>query len=296
MARIIKHFDEILDILDNIKGGQFVTIGYISVVKNWQNTPKKNNVKTGKVSNRNDYNKLSDIVGGERPNHEQIQGFIKITRYTGLNYLNETSFKKQSDIYKAKRDVIYKEFNISNILAKQTGQDSQKGNWGAQDSTHSVYTNADNSKKYSRQNVVNAKKDNVYYTIDENGNIIDIIKPSSIKPYLKSYGIPYEQALRKSGMGDIYVNDYVKKMTEINRRFMINTFSIDNVLYILATVNGEKILYINDQIKPMISSKIQVDVNQLLDMVKEELSGKMFETKLKRLIRNLTEQTIHNII
>lgn len=296
MARIIKHFDEILDILDNIKGGQFITISYISAVSNWQNMPKKKNIKTGKISNKNDYNQLSDIVGGERPNQEQIQGFIKITRYTGLNYLSETAFKKQSDIYKTKRDDIYKEFNVSNILNKQTGQNSAKGKWGVQDDTHNVYSHADNDKKYSRQNVANAKKDTVYYTVDEDGNIVGAISPSSIKPYLKSYGIPYEQALRKSGVTDERINDYVGRMAAINRSFMVNTFSTDNILYIFATVNGEKILYINDQIKPIISSKIKVDANQLLDMVKEELSGKMYETKLKYTIRKLTEQILHNII
>lgn len=317
MARIIKSFDKILDILDNIKGGQFVSIGYISAVKNWNNPPKKINPKTGK-GNRNDYSRLSDMVGAERPNGEEISGIIKITRYSGLNYVNNDTFAKQYDAYNTKRKEIYDKYRISDIADKPVGSDDTArkyqtrvdfGKHGKKIYDTNDIGNEKFGRTYTNQNVAKAKKDSVYYTVDTDGNIVDVINPSSLKGYLKKQGIPYEKTLREAGMGDKFVNDYVKQMEEINRDFVERTFITDNVLYISATVGKQPIIYINDRSKMGVTSKINVDPAQLEDMTREQYAqvlpegrlrtrsaarNTVSENRLRRIIRKIIFQTLNN--
>lgn len=123
-----------------------------------------------------------------------------------------------------------------------------------------VYSGSDKSKAnnfYTPQNTYGAKVKSTVYAVNQEGNIIQELTPEQIKPYLaKKREMDGVAALRKMEKSEEEIQDYIDKMTNLHMNY--KRFEGNSILYVVATVNGEKIIYINQNLMRNVEG---IDVN-----------------------------------
>lgn len=276
MARRIATANEFFDILSSIKAGQFATIGYVTSAN--LNIPqvKRKNPLTNRMKSYDDYETFGKDLG-----HDNIGGVIKLTSFN-LNWSNPDTISKAYAKYKEKLNAIKNDFGIP-VSDKRGGYQigQEYGDKGI-----SLY-GGDNDEKayhsYTNQNTYGAKKNSEYYLVDNDGSIVREVNKDELISYFKSNPeINGVAALRKIGADEQRINDFISQVKNLKMNYM--TFEASSILYMVATVNGEKIIYINDRLSESIKNikiqpsdfakiakeKYKEDLNMLNEMMKKE--------------------------
>lgn len=299
--RSVKNSNEFFDILDTIKGGAIVTIGYVSSAN--LNVPivKRKNPLTNRMKGYNDYSVFKDEVEGE------IGALVKITSYN-FNYRNRKSVRDEYyNRIKPETNAIRQEFGLPEVGAKK----SYKQNIGYGNNGIEVYggKNADLSdNSYAPQNMFKPLHiSSKVYAVDNTGHIVKELSQASVQPYLKSKEIDGVSALRKMGADDEKIQSYIERIQDL--KFSYKNFESHSILYIVATVNGEKIIYLNDNLTRCVDG-IDINPQDFLAIAKERYkkdlahlqemmtrrNNMLKENNNKKQVIRLTESDLHRLI
>lgn len=237
--RQIKTSNEFFDILDRIGNGKFVTIGYVTGANLNVPTIKKRNPLTNRMKGYPDYSVFKSDEDGE------IGALVKITSYN-MQYLNRQTVGRKYGEYKDSANKIRGSFGIDPIGDKAG---YKKGtDWSPNGPELYNGSNEDlQSHSYNPQNLFGAKIKGTVYAVDTEGHIIKELPAEQIKPYLKAKReVDGVAALRKMGVEEEKIQDYISQIQ--NLKFSYKNFESNSILWIAATIDGEKIVYINDNL------------------------------------------------
>lgn len=165
------------------------------------------------------------------------------------------------------------------------------------------------SHSYNPQNIYGVKPKSIVYAVDKEGHIIKALSEDQVKPYLqKKREVDGVAALRKMEVEEERIEDYINQMN--NLKFKYINFESNSILWIAATINGEKIVYINDNLNRAVDEinirledfraiareRYQIDLNNLQEMARRNnirkirLTESELKTKIKESIQKvLTE-------
>lgn len=297
MARVIKSSNDFFDILDGLKNNDFVTIGYVTGANLDIPKIKKKNPETNRMKSYPDYSTF------KKEGYEgEIGALVKITTYN-FRYYNRKAVGQKYGEYKNSVNQIRSEFGIDPVQDRE----SYKAGTGWSDKAPEVYVGKREdlaSHSYNPQNMYGAKIEGVVYAVDTNGKIVRELQPEEVKPYLKAKREPDGvAALRKMGADEAKIKQFIDRIKEL--KFSYKNFESNSILWMCATVNGEKIIYINDSmnrvvdeinIRPEDFRKIARERYKLsLDMFTENKNDKNMKMKNKNIVR-MTESKLTQIV
>ena len=296
--RRVASSSEFFDILDKIGNGKFVTIGYVTGANLDVPTVSRRNPATNRMKKYPDYT----VFGGE----EEIGALVKITSYN-MRYLNRTTVGQKYGEFKTSANDIRTNFGIDPIADKTSYK--QGTNWSPNGPEIYNGQNADlQSHSYNPQNIFGVKPKGVVYAINKEGHIIKELSPEQVRPYLKAKReIDGVAALRKMGAEEERIQDYINQIN--NLKFKYINFESNSILWIAATINGEKIVYINDNLyravdgidinpqdfRAIARERYQIDLNDLQEMTKKTMNKNIFRLTEGDL-RKLVMESVKNIL
>jgi hypothetical protein len=241
MARRVASASEFFDILSSMKGGCFATIGYVTGANLAIPQVKRKNPDTGRMKNYDDY----ETFGKELGHDGEVGGIIKLTSYT-LNWSTPESLGKAYKKYKADANTIRSEFGLEPIQDRESYKSTQAyGDNGV--STYSGNNDALSLHSYTAQNIHNARIKGNYYLIGTDGMVMrEVNKDELVSYFKKASEMSGVAALRKMGATEERIQEYIDKMNGLGMSY--KNFEASSILYMVATVNGEKIVYINENL------------------------------------------------
>ena len=315
--RRIATIDEIIDIMSSIRGGSFVTICYMSSAKVGKTLTSKGididkfgeDLEQNRTEGDDEiYNTLSQYQkgGASRSNKFPFGGIVKMSRYQ-VNWQSEESYNKKYSQYADARDELLAKYgaSVTHRDSHDEKQDFGKGgvSVGATDNTR--------GKLYTHQNgatIQNAKSE--YFVVDKDGELLGSISPNAIEQIVAKSGDPDGVgALKKIGATDEQIREYTEELRKLN--FKVLKLMYNSVLFIIATVNGEKIFYINDKLERQVGSgnyivpinpqsfiqkanEIFQQSNRLQEIARYN-NNYIINENMKKVIR-LTESDLHRVI
>ena len=241
MVRRVANAQEFFDILSSMRGGCFATIGYVTGANLSIPQVKRRNPETNRMKGYDDY----ETFGRELGHDGEVGGIIKLTSYT-LNWSTPENIGKAYKKYKNDANAIRGEFGLEPIQDR----DSYKSTQAYGDNGVSTYSgnNADLAlHSYTAQNIHNARIKSMYYLVDMEGMVMREVNKNELVSYFKKLpevsGVP---ALRKMGADEERIKQYIERMNGLGMNYKV--FESSSILYMVATVNGEKIVYINENL------------------------------------------------
>jgi hypothetical protein len=301
--------DQILDILNDLdeKGNtRFVSFTYVKALpiytgkRTWRTDDVKNALdhyqgdKNSKwFQDITNYNDPAVKGTGRKPEDKNpLMNMLITQRYSGVQWLSKKTFNKlyttnaekkrnlrmsfggaiESDGYLGDNHNVRSDAGYGNIQQNQTGRLSHD---------------------FNMKGVKSPKCSN--YLVDENGKIVDEIDGNlastmQAKPKEKwnwDNGVPSRADYEfEKSMYDILADDpekliaYTKERAEIDKEFRAQTFLLDGILCICATVDGVPYYYINDSISSLSRGsnkpEMPVDSKALVKIAEDQL-GKTFQ-------------------
>lgn len=241
MARRVASANEFFDILSSMRGGCFATIGYVTGANLAIPQVKRKNPETGRMKGYDDYETFGKALGHDG----EVGGVIKLTSYT-LNWSTPENIGKAYNKYKNDANNIRTEFGLEPIQDRESYKSTQAyGDKGV-----SIYSGNNEElglHSYTSQNIHNARIKSMYYLIDTEGMVMREVDKNELVDYFKKKPeIPGVPALRKMGATEERIKEYIDKMNALGMSY--KNFEASSILYMVATVNGEKIVYINDNL------------------------------------------------
>lgn len=235
--RRIASSNEFFDMLDKMPNGKFVTIGYVTGANLDVPTIKKKNPLTNRMKGYLDYT----VFGGE----EEIGALVSITSYN-FKFLNRESVNKKYGEYKQSANAIRGNFGLDPIGDRE----SYKTGTSWSPNGPELYNGRNDDLKnhsYNPQNMYNVKPSSVVYAVNKEGHIIKALSKEQIVPYIKKKReVDGVAALRKMGVEEDRIQDYINQIS--NLKFKYKNFESNSILWIATTINGEKVVYINDNL------------------------------------------------
>lgn len=292
-VRKVKSSNEFFDILDKIGNGKFVSIGYVTSANLNVPTIKKKNPLTNRMKGYPDYTVFNGI--DKRP----IGALVKITLYN-FQYMNRKLVSKKYGEYKQAANAIRNEYGIDDMKSRTSYK--QKTSWSPNAPEIYVGNNEElRDHSYNPQNIYNANISSTVYTIGLDGKILNDVPQEQIVPYLKKKGeISGVSALRKMGAEEDKIQEYIKKMTDLKFKYV--NFESKSILWIAATVDGEKIIYINDDLQRAVDG-IDIRPEDFREIARKrykitlDMLGEMENREMRRKnVTRLTESDLHRII
>lgn len=268
--RSVKNPSEIFDILDQIGNNKFVSIGTVTNAKLKLPTTSIKNPKTNRMNKVPDMKAFGKAVGSS----EDIAAFVKITSYN-LRYTDAKAMGEKYKAWKEAANGIRQNFGLNPIATKEDGGYTQKMDYGK---GISVYGGDNEDKKgnfYTAQNTYGARIKSSVYTVNSEGHIIQELTDEQVKPYLAAKR-PMDgvAALRKLEKSEEEIEDYIKQMTDLKMQY--RNFEGNSILYVVATINGEKIIYINTQLMRNVDG-VDIDPQDFVTIAKAKYAESMKE-------------------
>ena len=261
MARRVSNASEFFDILSSMKGGVFATIGYVTGANLALPQVKRKNPLTNRMKGYDDYESFGKSIGYEG----DIKGIIKLTSYT-LNWSTPDSITKAYKKYKTSVNDINAEFGLEPI--KSRGDYKSKQDFGKNGVAIYSGDNEDlNGHSYTAQNINGARIKSMYYLINNDGRVTNELNKEQVVNFLKKRPeVTGVAALRKMGTSEERIQEYINKVTSLGMSY--KNFEASSILYMVATVNGEKIIYINDNLNHSVE-EVNVSTADLTSIAKE---------------------------
>lgn len=307
--RRIADINEMIDIISSIKGGVFVTLCYISSAKIGKTLSSKNidvnkfGQDLDKYRTKGDgqiYAKLKQYQskGASRSNQFPFGGIVKMTRYQ-FNWQSENNYRANYNKYADARNKLLAKYGAS-VIHKDSHDKKQAYGYGSVSVGSSDNTAG---RLYTHQNGATARNvQTEYYVVDKNGKMIGGVSPNAIEQILsKSENINGVSALRKIGASEAQIKQYIKELQKL--KFQVLKLMYDRILFIVATVNGEQIAFINDNLAHMLdngSQSFPIDPSSFISKARQMFNATKAELKeclqrTKQPIR-LSEQALHRIV
>lgn len=313
MERRIANMDEMIDKLSSISGGVFVSLCYINCAKIGKTLSGKgidiDQFGQDLDNNRTEgddeiYNGLKNYQqgGSSRKNKFPYGGIVKMSRYQ-FNWQTEDAYGKNFNKYATQRDALLAKYGAA--IQKREDKYDEKLNFGNGVSVGS--TDNTKHKLYTHQNgatIRNAKSE--YFVVDEDGELLGGISFNAIKQIVnQSKNIDGLNALKKIGATEEQIQEYIQDLKALN--FRVLKLMYDSILYIVCSVDGEKIVYINDNLAKQVGSGsyiVNINPQSFIDMANQlyrqdmtnlqesENRYNIFKTKINESVRNVLRSVL----
>jgi hypothetical protein len=266
-TRKLKSAEEAFDILDKIGNNKFVSIGYVTGV-NMETPIKRKNPATNRMKGYPDWEGLAQATGTEG----EISGLVKVTSYN-LRYNTTTAISKKYSEYKSSVDDIRMKYGLPPMGNKSYTNTMDYGNgikgYAGDNTDLQGHT-------YSDQNTYNCTKKAFYYPIDANGHIIGKFNRNQVLNYIKnsSRSDSGVNALRKMNAEESTIDAYTKDIEALKMNYQ--RFEYSSILYVAATVDGQKIIYINDKLMRNVEG-IDINPQDFIAIAKERYAESLQE-------------------
>lgn len=230
--------ERIFDILDQIKKGDWITIGYVTSAD--LNVPKvqRRNPLTNRMKGYDDYS----VFGNE---NGEIAGLVKISAWNFRYYNRHDVSSRYYNEYKPSVNAIRGDYGLDPVADKEGyTQTMNYGKGGV--SVYGGGNEALQGHSYAPQNVANVKPRSTVYPIGQDGKILNFngLSQEQIIPYLKAAReVDGVSKLRKMEVEDEKIQEYIKRIKDLN--FSYKNFEQNSILWVAATVNGEALVYLN---------------------------------------------------
>ena len=290
--RVLKSSNEFFELMDQIGNGKFVTIGYVTGANLDVPKVKRKNPATNRMKGYPDYSVFS--AEGEN----EIGALVKISSYN-IRYLKRKTVGKKYGEYKDAANTIRGDFGLEPIADKEGYK--QSTNWSENGPELYSGSNTDlQSHSYNPQNIYGIRPKGIVYAVDTEGHIMKELSQEQIKPYLKAKReIDGVAALRRMGAEEERIKEFISKINELKFRYI--NFESNSILWIAATVNGEKIVYINDNLNRVVD-EININPADFIAIAKERYRDDLAELQEsyrrrtnKKVVR-LTESDLRGIV
>ena len=240
--RRIATADELFDILSSIKGGVKATIGYVTGAGLNLPEVKMRNPETNRMKGYHDYETFGREIGEEG----EVGGVVKLTSYT-LNWATPDSFNKAYGKYKTDFDILRQNFGLEPTQTREKNMSTQQyGDKGV-----TVYSGKNDDIRdhsYTRQNVHGALIKSVYYLINMEGKIVREMDKSELTNYFgPKRPVSGVAELQKMGTDEARIKEFISQHDML--KFRAQTFESKHILYIVATANGEPLLWVNEKLE-----------------------------------------------
>lgn len=262
--------DEIFDIIATLEGRKFATIGYVTDANINMPKVKRVNPETNRMKSYDDYETLGKNLGYEG----EIGGIIKLTSYT-MQFANREQMAKDYSNYKTAANDIRTKYGLEPVGDKENNY-TQKINYGNGITGYGGDNDEKRGHMYYDANTAGAKNVKAtYYVVDKEGHIDRECDASELKDMMQAKKeVSGVAALRKMGKEEEEIKRYIEDLKALN--FSYKRFEYSKILYIVATVNGEKIIYLNDQLSKSVGD-INIDPSEFLIIVKARYSDDLAE-------------------
>lgn len=280
--------ERIFDILDQIKKGDWITIGYVTSAD--LNVPKvqRRNPLTNRMKGYDDYS----VFGNE---NGEIAGLVKVSAWNFRYYNRKDISNRYHKEYKPSVNAIRGEYGLDPVADKEGyTQTMNYGKGGV--SVYGGGNNALQGHSYAPQNVADVKPKSVIYPIGQDGKILNFngLSQEQIIPYLKAKReVDGVAKLRKMEVEEDRIEEYIKRIKDL--KFSYKNFEQNSILWVAATVNGEALIYLNPNMARVVN-EIPIDTNDFLKIAlnryKKELDDVVRKSEQERSMNNQTVSTI----
>ena len=274
VQRECKNPSEIFDVLDSIGENSFVNIGYVSAANIDIPQVKKRNPLTNRMKNYDDYVTFGNQIGysGE----DEIGAVVSLTNYN-FRYNSSSRMKGLHAEYRDKFNALRGEYGLPPVASK-SNEYRQNIDYGRGFKAYGGDNDELNGHAYTEQNMYKGHITSTTYLVGKDGHILKssengesvnyVVDKDTLAPFLKKKGtISGVKGLREMGATDDVIQEYIRKEKEL--KFRYKQFEFGSILYICATVNGQKILYLNDNLKRTIGG-IDINPGDFLEIAREK--------------------------
>lgn len=258
--------NEFFRILDEIGDNKFVTIGYVVGANLDLPKIKKRNPLTNRMKGYDDFSVFSEE--GE----DEIGAIIKISAYN-MRYSAFDAMNKRYGQYKDAANSIRGEYGLPPMEDKENDYANTMG-VGKGTSVYGGNNQSLQGHAYSPQNIFNVHPHSVYYAINKEGHIIKALSDEQVKPYIihKEKTPSGLKALREMGVEEEKIQEYINRIKDLKMNYI--RFEANSILWLCATVNGEKILYLNSNLSRAVN-EIDILPQDFLMVAKERYEVEM---------------------
>lgn len=312
--RKIKDINELIDIMSSIKGGTFATVCYLSsanvkkTLRGVDTDAFGNDLDTNRTEGDDEYyDTLKQYQGGSIKKFP-YNGIVKMSKIQ-FHWQTEEKYKENFGKYADARDALIKKYGGEPNRREGYDTTQQYGNGGVSVGS----TDNTQGRMYSHQNGATIQsRTTEYFLVDNTGDLKGGISINAVQNILsKSGDADGVSALKKVNATDEQIASYLEELKSL--KFKVLKLIYDNIIFIVASVDGEKILFFNSNLANKIGSgSYAVDINPQSFMDKaKELYSKTFselqesvkkynklikENKMKKQLVRLTESELNKII
>ena len=282
--RRVKSSNEFFDILDQIGDNKFVTIGYVTGANLDVPKVQRKNPLTNRMKGYEDYSSFGEEIGA----------LVKITSYN-MRYRKRGVIGKQYKDYKNSANAIRGEYGLPPIGDKENDY-KERMNFGGGIDAYKGGNEALAGHSYNPQNTYGVIPKSVTYAINKEGHIVKALSKEEILPYLKKKrAIDGVSALKKMGVEEDRIKEYIQKIE--NLKFQYKNFEANSILWIAATVNGEKIVYINDNLARTVND-ININPQDFIKIANERYQKDLIQLQenVRKTVIRLTESDMIRVI
>lgn len=284
--------EEFIRRIKNMRGGAFVSVGYISSIQMPKTVERMDKVTVDDngnersgwddfESNRSEfdnetYNSINSLKGlGRKGRFDSvgIKGIVKVSQFT-TNWQTDKNYKKNSRNLENARVNFLTDHgaSIDDITArrKKPKANAENGNAVESNDLHlnpASHTNA----KYS------------YYIIDENGDMSRPLSKKGASVFLSEKGdaslISVLDNVDDADNAKYWYREWCKAM-----RYNYATYLLNNVLYVVGTIDGRPFFFFNNELVA------QVDSSNKNLIINPQKFLEIAEKEAKRLSVNLPQQ------
>lgn len=283
--RKIYDINEFIDIMSSIKNGAFATVCYLSSAK-VKKTLRGSDVEAfgnDLDSNRTEgdeeyYNTLKQYQGGSIKKFP-YNGVVKMSRIQ-FNWQSEKKYGENFGKYADARDALITKYGGEPV--RKQGTDTRL-DYGTGDVSVGSTDNTQ-GRLYSHQNGATVNYlDEYYFLVDTNGQLKGGISKEAIKNIVaKSGDADGVAALKRVNASDETIKSYLEELKAL--KFRVLKLMYDSVLFVVATVDDEKIFFWNSKLANQVGSGSYVVA---IDPVS-------FKEKAKELYRKSYEEIENN--
>lgn len=312
-TRKVYDINEFIDIMSSIKNGCFATVCYLSSAK-----VKKTlrGVDTDAFGSDLDANRTDGDEEYYNTLKQYQSGSIKKFPYNGVVKMSKIQFHWQSEEkygenygkYADARDALITKYG--GVPARKDSTDAKQAYGNGSVSIGS--TDNTQGKLYSHQNGATIQnRTTEYFLVDTNGKLKGGISKNAIQKIVaKSGDADGVSALRKVNATDEQIASYLEELKKL--KFHVLKLMYDSILFVVASVNGEKIFFWNSKLAQQVGSGsyvVQIDPQSFMEKAKELYSkayvelresikryNKLLKENKRIYKKQLTESQLHNII
>lgn len=309
--RKIYGINEFIDIMSGIKRG-FVAVCYLSSAK-VKKTLRGSDVEAfgnDLDSNRTEgdeeyYNTLKQYQGGSIKKFP-YNGVVKMSRIE-FNWQSEKKYGENFGKYADARDALITKYGGEPVRKQGTDTRLDYGTGGVSVGS----TDNTQGRLYSHQNGATVKPlDEYYFLADTNGQLKGGISKEAIKNIVaKSGDADGVAALKRVNASDETIKSYLEELKAL--KFRVLKLMYHSILFVVGTVDGEKIFFWNSELANQIGSGsyvVAIDPTSFKEKAKElyKKSYKEIEENYKELMQEnrnmktnkikLTENDIRHLV